>query len=57
MMSLKKREEQKREKAVSPEVRWKQIQEMIAWAEVNMRPEHKKIQTRLYQQVCANKKN
>ncbi len=37
-MSIKQQEEIKRSNAYDPVTRWKQIQEMIAWAEANSAP-------------------
>ena len=35
---LKASEEQKRDRAMDPKERWRQIQETITWAEANMPP-------------------
>lgn len=35
---LKAREEAKRDRMYDPALRWKHIQEMITWAELNMQP-------------------
>jgi hypothetical protein len=40
-MDLKKSEEAKRNKAIDPVARWKQIQDMITWAEANL-PSHQR---------------
>ena len=39
---LKRREEEKRERAYDPVQRWIHIQQTIAWAEANMPPEQRR---------------
>lgn len=41
-MNLKEFEEAKRNRMQDPVARWKQIQEMITWAEANLPPEKRR---------------
>jgi len=40
--ALKAREEAKRDRAYDPALRWKHIQEMITWAEMNLPPHQRR---------------
>ena len=39
---LKRREEEKRDRAYDPAMRWRHIQETITWAEANLPPEQRR---------------
>ena len=44
---LKRREEEKRDAAYDPAVRWRHIQETITWAEANLPPEKRRNRPRV----------
>ena len=44
---LKRREEEKRDRAYDPAERWRQIQETITWAEANLPPEQRRNRPRI----------
>jgi hypothetical protein len=45
--SLKRHEEEKRNRAYDAAERWRQIQRMIAWAEKNMQPQFRRNRPRV----------
>jgi hypothetical protein len=48
MDEIKKREEEKRNRAWNPVERWKVIQRTIAWAEANLPPEKRRNRPRTH---------
>lgn len=45
---LRRREEEKRNRAYSPAERWRHIQETITWAEANLPPEKRRNRPRVH---------
>jgi len=49
---LKRREEEKRDRAYDPVQRWRQIQETITWAEANLPPERRRNRPRVHRSAA-----